>query len=486
MSQPDYDVIVVGAGLAGLTCGALLAKHGQRVLIIEQNTRLGGYATSYVSQDHHFDIATQALGGCDPAGPVYRVLDELGVADKVSFLPCTPARVYYYDHQEPYIQHGQYQDQLAMLTVRFPKHRDALVNCFETWRGIYAELESIASLTHDRRSFGFARNFPLLARYGRATVEDFFTELDLPPALRKLLSARASYCLLPLDRLSLVGFACTEISYGAGAWMVEGGVVQLSKAIAKGFARFGGSILNHTTVSAIYTEGKQVTGVSTSSGAKISCRQLVVACDARRAILNWLDDPDLLPKAFLRKLAHMEPSGSYYVSYYRVPVDTVAGMYPNIEVRNDMTDRATTNGAPVYYVLIPSMVDRNSAPSGYHSLCLSIPLPPGKTLDAAARKTIRQNLEKAVVLKFPALAGQLRWLFELSPGQLAAMTGNPGGSAYGWALTPEQAGIYRLNVRTPVDGLYLAGHWTMPGGGIAGVMISGRLCGQAIIDDLAG
>ena len=63
------------------------------------------------------------------------------------------------------------------------------------------------------------------------------------------------------------------------------------------------------------------------------------------------------------------------------------------------------------------------------------------------------------------------------------MTGNPDGSAYGWAQTPEQSGIYRLNIRTPIEGLYLTGHWTMPGGGIAGVMTSGQLCAETIIQD---
>jgi prolycopene isomerase len=90
-------------------------------------------------------------------------------------------------------------------------------------------------------------------------------------------------------------------------------------------------------------------------------------------------------------------------------------------------------------------------------------------------------LEQAVEKRFPQLRNRLTFLFDLGPDQLEKTTGNPGGSAYGWAQTPQQAGIKRLNLKTPVPGLYLAGQWTMPGGGIAGVVTSGRLCAQAIL-----
>jgi prolycopene isomerase len=90
-------------------------------------------------------------------------------------------------------------------------------------------------------------------------------------------------------------------------------------------------------------------------------------------------------------------------------------------------------------------------------------------------------VEQAAEAYFPRLRGKLTFLFDLGPEQFEAITGNPKGSAYGWEQTPEQSGIRRLNIKTPVPGLYLAGHWTMPGGGIAGVVTSGRLCARAIL-----
>jgi prolycopene isomerase len=99
------------------------------------------------------------------------------------------------------------------------------------------------------------------------------------------------------------------------------------------------------------------------------------------------------------------------------------------------------------------------------------------------RRFCRTFLEREVEKRFPQLKGKMTFLFELAPEQLASISGNPGGSAYGWAQTPEQSGIKRLNLKTPVPGLYLSGHWTMPGGGIVGVVTSGQLCAQTILDE---
>ena len=68
-----FDSVIIGGGLAGLTCAALLAKAGLKVVVLEKNSRLGGYAVSYTVKGHRFDIAIQALGGCDRYGVISRL-----------------------------------------------------------------------------------------------------------------------------------------------------------------------------------------------------------------------------------------------------------------------------------------------------------------------------------------------------------------------------------------------------------------------------
>lgn len=60
-----------------------------------------------------------------------------------------------------------------------------------------------------------------------------------------------------------------------------------------------------------------------------------------------------------------------------------------------------------------------------------------------------------------------------TPRTMERYTRNTAGSIYGWELSPAQVGPGRLSDITPIAGLHLAGHWTRPGGGIYGVVLSG-------------
>jgi prolycopene isomerase len=211
----------------------------------------------------------------------------------------------------------------------------------------------------------------------------------------------------------------------------------------------------------------------------------VIASAVQPALENLLDKPELLTDRYRRKITQMHATGSYYIAYYSVCADAVQGLWPNTEIHTDCSTTRISEkwSSDVYYILIPSLVDTTAAPPGCHCLCLSVPCLPGCALGAEGRRECRKFLEQAVAERFPTLKGKMTFLFELAPEHLASISGNPGGSAYGWEKIPEQSGVKRLNIKTPIPGLYLAGHWTMPGGGIAGVVTSGRLCAQAIIED---
>jgi prolycopene isomerase len=473
----DYDAIIIGAGLGGLTTAALLARLGMHVCVLEKNSRAGGYAVNYTSHGHRFDVATQALGGCGKGGIVQTILSELDLLDDISFLSCEPARVYYFpDDKQPFIQYGFLQDQCASLKEQFSDYTGEIQFCYDVFANIFAELQGISKVS-DNPVFGFARNFPALARYSRTTVQDFFDDLQLPRSLQLRLGARAGYCMLPLDRLSLIAFACTEMSYGDGAWMVEGGVSRLVDLLVSFLEKHQAVIERRCRIQRILFKDGRTAGVVTHQGQIIKGSAVVLAADGCTLLPRSGTECELL----FRKYQSLERSGSYLVSYYQIPASAVQDLHANIEVRLAEQTLAGKTEIEVYYLLIPSLIDRSSAPDGYHSFCISVPLEDGAAPDRRERLAIRRHLEQMVTDRYPQLYNQLHFLFELGPEHFSIMTGNSNGSAYGFAQTVTQAGMYRLGNNPRVKGLYLAGHWTMPGGGIAGVMTSGQLCAGAVL-----
>ena len=92
----DTDVIIIGAGMAGLTCGCLLAQKGLEVLIIEKNQKVGGCCTSFQKDGFSFDLSVQSVGECQSGGRVWKLLKKLDLLDQIHFIPLEPAREYHF------------------------------------------------------------------------------------------------------------------------------------------------------------------------------------------------------------------------------------------------------------------------------------------------------------------------------------------------------------------------------------------------------
>ena len=83
----DYDVIIIGAGLGGLTAGAKLAKEGMRVLLLEQHDRPGGCASTFTRRGFTMEVGLHEMDGLHPGDMKNRIFEDLGIFTQVEFLP---------------------------------------------------------------------------------------------------------------------------------------------------------------------------------------------------------------------------------------------------------------------------------------------------------------------------------------------------------------------------------------------------------------
>jgi prolycopene isomerase len=87
-----YDVIVIGAGMGGLTCGTLLAKEGLRVLICEQSSKPGGYCVNFRRNGFTFAPAVHYLNEFGPNSQMQEAFQTLGLPPEIEFCPQDPQR----------------------------------------------------------------------------------------------------------------------------------------------------------------------------------------------------------------------------------------------------------------------------------------------------------------------------------------------------------------------------------------------------------
>ena len=490
----DTDVIIVGAGMAGLTCGCLLAQKGLKVLIVEKNQKVGGCCTSFEKEGFSFDLSVQSVGECRKGGRIWRLLKELNLLDQIHFIPLEPAREYHFPDQKV-SQSSRMETHLENLSVLFPKERKAIEEVYAVLRKIFEEFSNIPSSLNWFEPSSFLSRYPFLSRYKEKTYGELLDEFISHPFLKTLLAIRSSYALLPPEEISAVGMAGIEMSYfNYGVSCVEGKVEQLPLKMGEALEKMGGQIITGHEVQQILIEEKKVMGVRLKDDREITGKVAISNIDAHHTFSDLIGE-DHIPSGFRSKLKGMRPALSYFILYLGIeggldelPVSNNEVFFedqPQKEFQclyeNRIPDRAP------FYLLAPSKINPSHAPTGGNTLCLSCKAP--YHLSPDWDRETKDELSKCLIHKastfIPSLEKRIKVKIETTPKTIERWTRNRWGAAYGWAQIPKQSGIYRLPRTTPIPNLYLTGHWTSPGGGIAGVVASGELTAEVVLNRFA-
>ena len=125
----SYDVIVIGAGLGGLTAGAKLSIEGKKVLVVEQHSIPGGCATTFKRNDFKIEVGLHMIDGLDDDDPKQKIFKELGVFDHINFIRVP--EFYRFVKQETEIAiPDNYKEALKVLTERYPAEKSGIHKFF--------------------------------------------------------------------------------------------------------------------------------------------------------------------------------------------------------------------------------------------------------------------------------------------------------------------------------------------------------------------
>jgi phytoene desaturase len=486
----DYDVIIIGAGLGGLVCSQLLARKGLRVVVFEKKAKVGGCCTSFQRKGFAFDLSVQSIGGCREGGRVWRLLDDLGLRDRIELLPLDPARQYHFPDRK-IIQYADLSSHIEYLSSLFPRERDGIKELYQIYRALSEEIDRFPHTLPWFDPSSFEREFPFTFRFREETLEGLLDALIKDSTLKVILGVRSSYALLPPSRLSVIAMASLEMSYlQGGVAVLKGRMEDLPLLLAGELLRQGGELHTRHEVTGITVKGGRAVGVQLKGGEQISSRAVISNADASTTFLKMIGE-DSLPRGWSKRLKGMRPSFSYFIIY--LGVKGAVGIscsnnevFPQYDLEEEYRslEQGRIPSTPPYYLLAPSLANPSHAPAGHSTLCLSYKAPYRLQggWDEGAKKRLAEQLISQAKGMVPDLRRRTVLQVSSTPLTIERMTGNRWGAAYGWAQIPRQAGIYRLNRVSPIDGLYLAGHWTAPGGGVAAAMASGQITANVVGD----
>jgi phytoene desaturase len=493
--QMKYDVIIIGGGIAGLTAGTLLARQGlRRVLLLEQGASTGGYVTSFKRGGFTFDATGAFLGGCEPGGEFHQILTRTGALPYLRFLRIEMARNIYPDFTLDLRLRGGFEEYIRGVRELFPEEQGGLRDYFALIRKVGAEISRFEDITWWQMVF-FPFYFRHLIKYERASLGEILDRYFHGEKIKQVLSSLPAH--LPASRLSFL-FTATLISkvLAQGVWYPQGGMGAISQALEAAFKEAGGEVRLKTEVERIAVEGGRVKGVITNTGDFLEADRVVAAINIRQALVDLL--PQEQRRRFFRLVHGLEYSLSSFLVYLGVRMDLDKRDLPyftylstgDAQREYEQLMRGEQPDDPTVIVTIPTLLEPALAPPGNHIVRLMTPASYGfgkgwgahdqshylRIKEEAVERLIRMVEERYI----PGLSQHCTCMEAATPLTLERYTANERGASYGLAPTPRQIGRGRPANRTPLKGLYLAGHYTRPAHGIVGAAISGRFVADII------
>jgi phytoene dehydrogenase-like protein len=509
MAQSDAPIVIIGAGHNSLTAAFYLAKAGHKTIVLEARQEAGGCA----ALSHNVALRPS-------------VVKAMGLGGRVQFVEADPRLVTLSRDGRALAFSRDSARTTAAIRAFSPNDAAKYVEFSDTLARLGRFLGDVLEMTPpslDAPSAGDMWSLLKTGRQFRALGKDGFRLLRWGPMAAADLVGEWFSDDLVQAAVAARGIFGTEHgpwSAGTGAVLllnaavdpapggssvtVKGGVGVLTRAMADAAREAGAEIRLNAPVARVHVKDGRASGVLLHDGTEIAARAVVSGADPRRTFLELVDPVELDP-SFLQKVRNYRARGTVAVLHVDLasmpqfrgvsnPADLRGRIQigPGIDYLERAFDASKYGGfsdQPYLDMTMPTLSDEARA-DGKHMLSVHMQFAPytlrDRTWDSARddlTRTILQTLEQFA----PGILRIVERTTLLTPVDLEKTYGLSGGHIYHGEPSLDQLFTMRpiighAQYRAPIDGLYLCGGGTHPGGGLTAG--SGQNAAREILRDL--
>jgi len=478
------EIIIVGAGISGLSAGCYAQMNGYNTTIYEMNKIPGGLCTAWQRKGFTFDISMHLLTGSE-SGPINKMWKELGVTDNFKF------------HKHNHISQIEGMGKKLFFSTDRKKLEEEMITISPVDKKLIKEFISIifgpdmmkaASLKPSELKNLFDKLkvipaiLPLLrifSKYNKMTIQDFAARFK-DPFLREAVKMFIDAPGWPMPHFPMVVLAGFIKSGVVEAGAPLGGSQKVVFHIADLFKKLGGEMHYNSHVTDLIIEKDRVAGIKLKDGSEHRAENVIWAGDGHTLIFNILKG-----KYLSNRIRNM------YENW--IPVKPI--VHVMIGVNRDLSQEPhriifepeepiTIAGRKHEWLsLLHHCFDKTMAPAGKSAVEVWFDteydyweeLAKDRKKYIAEKQRIADYTIKQIEKRWPGFSSQVEIIDVPTPATYTRYTGNWKGSPDGWYLTPENINeMEPLRTLPGLEGLQMVGQWTVTFSGTVIAAMSGR------------
>jgi phytoene dehydrogenase-like protein len=485
-------VIIIGAGIAGMSCGCYLQMNGIQTEILEAGELPGGLCTAWKRGHYMFDGCLRWLVAAEPPvkppSPFHKMWCELGaIAGRKVFINDEIFHIEAPNGQKLVVPSDL--DKLAAEFKRVAPEDSHLIDRLikDARRCVSLEplerpLELMPHRDRIREGIRYIPIVPIVLRWKNLSLGDYLKRYKndfLRTTLRVITgSEQMSALVLPM----VLAFRSRK-----DTGFVAGGSWDFAMAIADRYQKLGGVFRYNTKVTGIKTENNRATGVQCEDGASIPARTVISCADGYTTIYKMLDGRfvDKKIRFLYEECQTFSALIQISLGVKKVFSDTPHTLNLMLSERLRVDDKTSHDCFEVESFTASSRLCQEG------TTMMTVRLPTDyqfwidlKKNDPRRYRTEKKNLLRRVMAildkRFPGLGKNVERFDVATPATFVRYTNNWRASYEGWLPTPRLLGR-RIRYTLPdLKNFYMAGHWVIPGGGLPSAALSGREVAQVI------
>ena len=482
-------VIIIGAGIAGLSCGCYLQMNGIPTEILEASLLPGGLCTAWHRGPYVFDGCLRWLIGVQPPSAFHQIWTELGaIAGRKVFIHDDMLRIENADGTTLTVPTDL--DRLAREFKRIAPEDGALIDTLVRDARRCAPLEpplenALELMTHfEKMKLGlrYLPMVPTIFRYKNLPITTYVARYK-----NKFLREALQLIVGNEDMSALVLVMLLAFRTRNNTGFVAGGSWDFAMAITDRYARLGGTVRYKAKVTSVKVEASRAIGVQCADGTFVPADTVVSCADGHTTIFKMLDG-----RFVDKKIRWLYEHCQTFPAIVQVSLG-IKKIFPdaphtlNLPLRQPLCvdDQMQYNRLEVETFGSESGL----CPEGTTVMTLRMPTRHEfwtglKKNDPQRYRTEKKRVVQEIIVRldqrFPGLAQNIERSDIATPATFVRYTGNWQGSYEGWLPTPRILGR-RIPYTLPrLKNFYMAGHWVVAGGGLPSAALAGRYVAQMI------